>query len=233
MEAIYDAAALIKYSREQLNEIEIMYQDALELDEIPNPLKIKIKNCLENLRSSLDFIGNYLFDTYCAGNYGKIELERIKKRIYFPIRKSEDEFKKLIAENFIGLKEQLAIYEIIEKCQPYNSANGVSWLKLLNDLTIKNKHLQFTHQRRTESAQINYMKDFNGIVFKNCSIEGSGHAIMINGSPFYGENNAVKKFDGVIKRVDYFIDIDKPVIEVLNEIHNELSKTIYGLIESI
>ncbi|AVK50681.1 hypothetical protein AXY43_23160 [Clostridium sp. MF28] len=119
MDYLNDAKVCLSVSSSMLKEIEKIYNDSLLQDSTPSTLKVTIKNFLENIRSSLEYITNYVFYTYCAKNYTETELKR--KKVYFPIRKDKNYFDKCINKDFRGLHESNPeIYQILENCQAFN-----------------------------------------------------------------------------------------------------------------
>lgn len=223
MDCLNDAKVCLSVSNSMLKEIEKIYNESLLKDSIPPTLKVTIKNFLENIRSSLEYITNYVFYTYCAKNYTDIELKR--KKIYFPIRKDKNYFDKCINKDFRGLHESNPeIYQILENCQAFN---GSIWSIYLVDLCNKNKHINLTKHRRIESVHINYMQDIYGNKFKNCSFEGFSHSIVYNNTLVTNSNNPyIKSFDGSFNIEYLFEEINQPVLPVLNAIYNGATSVI-------
>ncbi|GKX65844.1 hypothetical protein [Inconstantimicrobium mannanitabidum] len=217
MDCITDAKICIQVSDSMLKNIEKIYNESLLNDSMPSTLKVTIKNFLENIRSSLEYITNYVFYTYCAKNYTGAELKR--KKVYFPIRKDKNYFNKCINKDFRGLRESNPeIYKILEKCQAFN---GNMWTSYLADLCNKNKHINLTKHRRTESGHIEYMSDIHGNIFQNCTFINCKHGIVYNNTPIYDSNNPyIKSFEGYINIEYLFEEINQPILLVINDIYN-------------
>ena len=120
--------AVLNDAEGSLGEIERQYQEALRVQQLPEVLLVKIKDYLGNLRSALDYLN-------C----------KIKNSdIYFPICDSVSDFN----ARYNKITPQLKT--ILIKWQPYN---GHSWLKWLNVLNNKNKHVTLNPQKRNESIE--------------------------------------------------------------------------------
>lgn len=230
LERIADAKLCIEESKSLLKEITDIYNKNLYKDNLPPNLNIKIKNFLDNIRSSLDYVSNYIFYNYCYDNYTKKELERIERQIYFPSKKSEPAFNDYISRRFKGLSSQPKILKLFAEVQVFS---GVDWAKNLVLLSNKNKHIKFTKHTRSESAHITYMKDIFGTEFKNCTFQSCGTAIQYNdvslSSIDIKSNPYIISFLGNIDVEYKFKDTDTPLIPTLENIINGAENFISDL----
>jgi len=122
-----------------LVQIETVYKDATENEDIIHVAKPKVKSCLEHLRSCLDYIATDLSEM--TGS------PKTPRRVYFPYGKDKEWFSRSIAKNLPELIEKYVC--IIEKYQPYQS--GDQWLIHLCDSTNFNKHIELQQQSRVNS----------------------------------------------------------------------------------
>ncbi|WP_394899398.1 hypothetical protein [Clostridium paraputrificum] len=215
MQQIDDAKTCIIESRIILNDIKVIYYSNLYQDTLPSSLKIKIKNFLENCRSSLEYIANYTFYKYCSNNYTEKELQRLSNGIYFPIKNSKIVFDKCISSKYKGLDQNIPILNLFESIQPFNS----EWLEHLKILSNKNKHVNFTKQNRYESGHIDYMQDSYGNTFSNITSNGCKHIVTLNGKPVtmanISSNPFINSFIGNIYVEFVFDETNTPILNTL------------------
>lgn len=153
--------------------------------------RILIKNTLENLRSSLDYMAHDI----------AVELKRIAptadmpRDIYFPYGRDAEKFKKSLRRSLPTIaRDAPALFAVIENAQSFIS--GDSWLPDLCELTNKAKHEQLTKTSSKKFAGIN-VPGLGQISGENISFYGN----TFNGLPmddvFIGTNGEVD----VIRRV--------------------------------
>lgn len=129
-----EITALLDEADEQLTYIAATYQDSLNQHKLPGLLKVKIKNCIENQRSALDYLGRMVTERYGNGEFR-----------YYPLAQHPDEFAATMDKNLPGVTAARPdIGEAFERWQPY----GQPWLRTLNQLARGNKHNTFTPQTR-------------------------------------------------------------------------------------
>ena len=149
-----DAIELISESKSILNEIKTAYNDSLHEKVVKPKLLIKIKNFMENLRSSLDFTAHYLYDNYGA-NLGANE-----PQIYFPYAWKDLDLNGFRTNNLIERKipglttNRPEIAVKIESYQHFANDEN-SWLPKFMELNNENKHQRLTPQTRKEVKQLN------------------------------------------------------------------------------
>lgn len=217
MEPINDANSLLDFSSTTFNLINKLYSESVYEEDLPPTLNILIKNYLENIRSSLDYIANYIFDTYCSSEYNPKDLESIKRSIYFPICKNEKKFNQIINKKFKGLSKEFV--DILEKYQPYKNNQ---WIKNLHEISNKSKHIELIKNTRVESGKVNYLVDKNNNQLINVKFENCSHAIVIDGVALTNKNTMnfpnIVNYDGDIKAEYYFKITNTPIISTLNDI---------------
>ncbi|MDO4926917.1 MAG: hypothetical protein Q3980_14820 [Turicibacter sp.] len=228
MNPVTDARDLLNQSIKLLPEIRDLYIRSLSNDELSLDLKLKLKNCLEYIRSSLDYIANHIFQTYCKPNYSPSKLREVENRIYFPMDKKQEQFEKNMNLKFKGLPSNLKT--VLESYQPYNDNE---WMNYLKKLTNQNKHIQLIKNNKSEYGTIQYLQT-PGLTLENVSFKGCGRGIVINGQSInnYSVNKIpfINEFVGDVK-VDYlFAETNTSIIETIEEIVSNSQKLINDLL---
>lgn len=154
----------------------------------PTALKIKTKQFLENIRSSLDYFAYYLFDNYCKDGLSNKEANQILRRLYFPTTSDKRQFSNVIKDSYPNLSEQCPnIIDAIEKVQKYNYGNNESsWLNLLVKLSNSNKHRYLSLQEgkvfiKGKNVGLNDVHGMNFILNDNLKIKWPGFTIHEGG----------------------------------------------------
>ncbi len=114
---------------ESVDKIEFFYEEAKKDDNKAAEFNVKVKNILENLRSSLDFAAVDIAE------YTGV----VSKKIYFPYGKDENDFKSSIGRSFPGLQtNNPEVYNLLESFQPHKCGDNTipDMCKMTND----NKH---------------------------------------------------------------------------------------------
>lgn len=134
--------ALLRKSDGAMSQLEEDYRKSLDAKTVSEELKIDIKNILENLRSSLDYLARDIHEKYAT---------KSAKRLYFPIRHTRKEFEEAIARDFSGLEIVAPeVYSALERVQPYNEP----WLGEFNSLNNNNKHQDLVEQTKKQSRRV-------------------------------------------------------------------------------
>lgn len=144
-----DINAVINKADECLANIEREYQKYLNEERVPESLLVEIKDCLGNLRSSLDYLWN------------RIRGVNDEK---FPITNSAADF----AKKTLGLN--LKYINVLSKWQPYNNQE---WIQSFSTLNNKHKHLTLIPQKRQETREFSIKKDGAGITARGCTFRGN------------------------------------------------------------
>lgn len=142
--------ALLESADESLLEIERLYNSSLSSKELDPQLLVRIKNLLENLRSSLEYLAQEIFNRYCRCPRGK------HISVYFPIlskTSTPQDFASFMNGRFPGLAQaRPSLYSKLESYQYFHSATN-EWLIQFNELCQQNKHEQLTPQIRKEEKR--------------------------------------------------------------------------------
>lgn len=238
MEWLDDSKACLGVTQTMLEEIEVLIQESILNDDVVPYLKVKIKNCLENCRSPLDYAANFIFHTYCKMNYSEKELKRLK--VYFPIiipKEGKDEkyeFDKSIKVNFKGLiNSNPAIVEILESCQGFNTN---TWLQDLTFLINENKHRNLTKQNRDIASHIRSYTDENNNSFVDI-FSSNSNGIVMGGIPLDEKilkaRTQGQNVDATLLINYYFKELNKLVIPTLKDIYEGTSLVIKNLESTI
>jgi hypothetical protein len=155
-----EAKDLLNNSTEIFNEIRLNYIESARLNKINIKLRIKIKHFFEDIRSSLDYTANLVFEKYC--NQG------ISKKIYFPyIKRGENrnEFSKRIDAVFPNLKNNNSkIYNYIIECQFDETGVENNWLIDFMKMNNESKHNNFLEFERMNSRILVFSNSKSGKV---------------------------------------------------------------------
>ncbi|MFE4036181.1 hypothetical protein [Priestia sp. YIM B13489] len=237
IEWLDDSKACLDTAAVMIEEVEQLAQQSIKDESAIPYLKVKIKNCLENCRSPLDYVANYIFDTYCRNNYTKKELHKFGKP-YFPIRKTDSLFDICIRDNFRNLLNSRSdIVDILKSCQQFKNS---TWLQDLTSLINENKHRNLTKQNDETHTTIRDLNFTHGGVeiggISNITFVTSGHTTPIKygggNLDFSGETSYpfVNKMDTDVKRYFFFRDLGRPVTPTLKEIL-EGTRDVIGKLE--
>ncbi|WP_028294279.1 hypothetical protein [Oceanobacter kriegii] len=124
---------------ELLASIHSVYEEATEREEISKVARPKVKSCLEQLRSCLDYIAMDLFEQTAPS--------RSTRDVYFPYGKNKSTFISALNKRLPGLDDRLKAK--VESIQPHQC--GSKWLLQLCRLTNDNKHKDLQEQNRQNS----------------------------------------------------------------------------------
>ena len=143
-----DIKDLLKHEEDRLINIKNVYDLSLKDETIPPTLRIDIKNCMENLRSVLDYIAKDINEAIITPNRKKNNLPPPKKN-HFPYGQDKQDFEGSMKKNLPDLKIiRPDIYSLIEDMQPH--ACGDKWLLNFCQILNDNKHNFLSEQTRTE-----------------------------------------------------------------------------------
>lgn len=155
-----DVEAVLKKSEAILTKIEQRYQQLLQTKDIPDDLKVEIKDFLGNLKSALDFTA-----------------QRIVKA-NFPTGNNEADF-----ENRI-IKFPIVVQKIISTIRPYEG-----WYKEFNELNNKHKHITLIPQTKIEVTRtLEISHNGAGIRMSGGGriVMGNGASVSIGGATIPG-----------------------------------------------
>lgn len=223
-----DSLLCLNEAEEIIQQIEELEKNSIHDIELLERCKPKIKNCLENCRSPLDFVSNYLFDTYCKEKYTLKELKN--KRNNYPISYKENSFHNYLNREFRNLTTiRYDIVKEIKNTQPFKNNN--QWLSHLTSLVNENKHARLTSNKSEKYIHTGNMK-FGGINFSNNTLINVGVPLSINGieydlintfPPGSNPNEVTSKY------TTYFEELNMSVIETLRDIHRGVSEIIKAI----
>ena len=227
-----DSLLCLNEAEEIIQQIEELEKNSIHDIELLERCKPKIKNCLENCRSPLDYISNYLFDTYCKENYTFKQLKNIKHN--YPISYKKHKLHNNLHVNFIGLNDtRHDIVKEIEKSQPFK--DNEQWLSQLTFLVNENKHAKLTFNTSEKSINIKNL-EFGGAKFTNVIMTNVGVPIRIGNQDY----DLINTFppgsinqDISAKNKISFEELKLPVIETLKQIHKGVSDTINSIEEML
>lgn len=226
MEWLDDSKACLDVAQTMLKELEGLIQESLIKPEVVPFMKVKIKNCLENCRSPLDYAANYIFDTYCKSEYTERELK--KKKTYFPIRYQEKLFEICIREDFRKLPQKRPdIVEVLKKIQSFN---GDPWLQNLTKLINENKHRNLTKQAKEQITTIKNAQ-IGGIILENFTTVNVETPIQIDNTKvdFINPSPLDHLFDASVQIEYFFEDIGLSVLPTLSRIYDNAYSLILEL----
>lgn len=227
-----DSLLCLNEAKEIIQQIEELENNSIHDIELLERCKPKIKNCLENCRSPLDYSANYLFENYCRDSYEIKDLKWIKHN--YPITYKKNNFHQNLQKNFIGLnKKRHDIVKIIEQSQPF--VNNEQWLKKLTSLVNENKHARLTFYKSDKYIHTGNMK-FGGIDFSNNTLINVGVPISFNGIDYDLINNfpsGSNPEEVTSKHIIYFEELDITVVETLKEIHKGVSDIVISIKETL
>lgn len=227
-----DIQAVLDTAKQDFEKIKNEYQKSLQDEEISSSLRISIKNCLENIRSSLDYLGYQISEENCPKNNSKI---------YFPIFFNDKQsFDKFMTKTYPNLDSNNSkLYSKIESIQYYINPSENEWMKDLVTLVNENKHRKLTPQTRTQRKQLNISSGGAGISLGGgASIKlGGGASIRMGGKTIYGgqtispDNPFIHADPGLnVKRtiwVDFkFDELKKSVLLTITKIVNGVQQTV-------
>jgi hypothetical protein len=137
-----DVHALICHAKANLPPIEREYAASLHRKSIDPVLRIEVKNLMENLRSSLDYLARDIYE-----GLGMSTPDIIK--VYFPYGKDRQDFMSSIGNRLPTLNAvNPNLFSIVESAQPHKC--GSAWLYNLCRIVNDNKHNQLDAQTKTE-----------------------------------------------------------------------------------
>lgn len=193
MNRLEHSHALMKDSEATLSTIEGLYKQSLSSKDIGTQLPIRIKNFLDNLRSSLDFIAREIFERFCVNAVSGKTIQ-----VYFPILRSsanQQDFDAFMNGRFPSLKDiSPPLYAKLESYQVFKSKDN-DWLTQFNELCQENKHEQLSPQIRTEDKSVRLSDDKGRSVSWNEGVKfgpGGGITFGPGGKLTFGPGGSVE-----------------------------------------
>jgi hypothetical protein len=166
-----------------LVDIKSEYERSLREKNIPNSLRIDVKNAMENLRSCLDYMAQDIAEIIIIP-YRRVNNLGLLNRVYFPYGKDEKSYNESVSKNLPDLQSvNPVIHALIENIQPH--ACGNTWLYDLCSILNANKHKSLSPQERTEHQTYKVGRQGGGasISAPAGAIKAPPGAISIGGAP--------------------------------------------------
>lgn len=243
MEWLDDSRACLDISEMLLGKIEEMIPESIQNAVLIPYIKVKIKNCLENCRSPLDYAAQFIFDEYCRVHFIEKEKKKPEKKqnldpnIYYPVRDSVAGFEQAINYMFFPLKEtKPEIIELFKRGQLFSDPNN-PFLHTLNSLTNENKHRNLTKHEKEQTTHVKNIR-FNGVTIGELIAVNTETPLQIGDTKmdFIKPSRYDHIYDEASVKIEYFFaDLKLSVIPALesiysgaNSIINELEKVIEG-----
>ena len=228
------AMELVKHAKNQLHNIQPVYQNSLNNKEIDSHLLIEIKNLMENLRSALDFTARALHQKH-------VKPLKSVRNIYFPYvfeSHTNLDFSKRIKKCIPSLsKSRPDIVAKIDSYQHYHGENN-KWLPRFMELNNENKHQQLTPQKKREFKQLRISSGSTKIIMggKASISMGRGAKIQMGdmtipgGQTFNADNPPITFGPGKKKVITwvsfYFSSNNEPVIPFLTKCVQRIEKIV-------
>lgn len=180
--------------------------------------KVKIKNLLENLRSSLEYSTQYISSL----------LQNPKPKIYFPYTENENDFENRVNFNLPNLKnEHPKIFELIKSLQVFSAQND--WLIKLCKATNIAKHNQALNISQNIQSEENITRiSVNGLNIIDGNLGKSN--IQFSGNSFNGKkmddfivkNGVVETIKRNEVPVEFNFEIKENQIIIIEDIEEDL-----------
>ena len=178
-----DVRHLLDHVDNSLGYIKVAYDRALRDKRIAPPLRIDVKNAMENMRSALDYMAQDIADEIVAPHLANNNLKAVKL-VYFPYGRDQQTFEAFVRRFLPDLHRlNSQVYEIIESIQPHSCGNG--WLYDFCNIVNENKHDALSAQERTERQSYTVRRTGGGpaISAPAGAIRAPPGAISLGGAP--------------------------------------------------
>lgn len=178
-----DVRHLLDHVDNSLGYIKVAYDRALRDKRIAPPLRIDVKNAMENMRSALDYMARDIADEIVAPHRATKNLKAVKL-VYFPYGRDQQAFEVSVQQKLPDLHSlNSQVYGIIESIQPHSCGNR--WLYEFCSILNENKHDALSAQDRTERQSYTVSRTGGGptISAPAGAIEAPPGAISIGGAP--------------------------------------------------
>lgn len=178
-----DVTIILEEAKRQYQNIRKNYDRALK--EKSMDLRVPVKNLMENLRSSLDYMAHDIYESCCqsarlaSGNPDP-------RNIYFPYGLTEQNFRSGVGSSLPNLlTENADVYNLIESIQPFKCNDN--WLYDLCSVLNEKKHDKLKAQIRTETERHHVESEHGSVSIivndPNVKITSQPGAVKIFGVP--------------------------------------------------
>jgi hypothetical protein len=187
-----DVNTIIAAAREQYANILKEYVRALREQSLD--LRVPVKNLMENLRSSLDYMAHDVYETCCRAARVAADKADLRK-IYFPYGRTEAEFKSGVARWLPDLaSNNPAVYDLIASIQPFR-CNDI-WLYDICSILNEKKHDKLKAQVRSETETYTVESEQNSVSTivndPNVKVTSMPGAVKIFGVPAEFTGKSIK-----------------------------------------
>ena len=166
-------------AEELLKELEQEYNNALNNKKVTDKAINLTHEVLSKIRAIFDQAMYQYFSKKIAPSLTIKENQKAK--VYFPITNSENSLRSTLGRGMMSdLKSKNpTVYNLLKSVQPYTN-NSNRWLKLLNQFSVKGKHICLIPQKRKTQKRISVRNASGSQVSwdPNCVKFGSGSKIF-------------------------------------------------------
>ncbi|MBW7988685.1 MAG: hypothetical protein FVQ84_01500 [Planctomycetes bacterium] len=187
-----DVNTIIAAATEQYEIVRKEYDCALQEQSLD--LRVPVKNLMENLRSSLDYMAHDIYEACCQSSRataGKSD----PRNIYFPYGRTKADFQSGIGSSLPDLaSNNRGVYDLIASIQPFRCND--TWLYDLCSILNEKKHDKLKAQERSET-EIYTVESEHGSVSTivnnpNVKITSMPGAVKIFGVPAEFTSNGIR-----------------------------------------
>jgi hypothetical protein len=187
-----DVNTILAAAKEQFESIRKNYDRALREQSLD--LRVPVKNLMENLRSSLDYMAHDIYESCCQA--ARIAAGKPDPRnIYFPYGRTEADFNSGVGSSLPDLSSNSPeIYDLIASMQPFRC--NESWLYDLCSILNEKKHDKLKAQVRSETETYSVESEHGSVSIivnnPNVKIMSQPGAVKIFGVPAEFSSEGIK-----------------------------------------
>jgi hypothetical protein len=233
-----DVFELLDHTLKLISEVEEEITKSVNKKEKLELYKPRIKSCMENLRSCLDYSVHDIYEKL-EPFLSKAKTKNIK--VYFPYGKNSGKARQSIHMNLPDLNLHFpAIFKLIESIQ-YHKSNK-TWLTDLCYQTNNIKHNELTKQSKVESKNVKLFGGAINVTSSDVEISGNVFNGIRQSKDIIIKDNEIKsEIDGtemdiiITDNLDfYFKDTSINILMLLKESEEEIrefAKQLYELLK--
>jgi len=178
-----DISTILAAAKEQFESIRKDYDRALREQSLD--LRVPVKNLMENLRSSLDYMAHDIYE-YCCQAARSAAGKPDPRNIYFPYGRTEADFRSRVGSSLPDLLNNNSdVYDLIASIQPFRCNDG--WLYDLCSILNEKKHDKLKAQVRSETETYSVESEHGSVSIivnnPNVKITSQPGAVKIFGVP--------------------------------------------------
>jgi hypothetical protein len=188
MTAYEDAIELVNHASDELTKIRFAYEQGLSAKSVSPAMLISIKNLIDNLRSSLDFVSVAAHEKFCSGDTAELKPS-------FPYAKTtttQQEYRELLSKRFAGLDVSCPdLFQGLIDVQHFG-AKGFTWLPVFIELNNESKHQRLIPQIRRKQLKLQISDGSTGIVVEEGAaiILGTSATVSVGAALINGDQTA-------------------------------------------